>query len=288
MRKFFVTVALLLILGGAGFFFGWAQLAVPPGTWGVMRSKTHGLDRNLIREGELRWVWYKLIPTNVEILVFSPERVSRSVFWQGELPSANTYAALAGLNGDFSWEIRAELSFGIKPSSLPSLVEERNIGNQEELRQFAAALADEIQIFAQGRLLASAERAAAAGEFFLTPGQSSSSGEPGLPADLAAEIYRTFPDIENLSCSVRPVRFPDFALYHSARGIYEEYLQKQRDFLSKDLGRAAESRLSSRFRFDELERYGELLTKYPILLRYLALEAGWDEFVLSGGEAGEN
>ena len=287
MRKFFVTVALLLIIGGAGFFFGWAQLAVPPGAWGVMRSKTHGLDRNLIRQGEFRWVWYKIIPTNVEILVFSSERVSRSLLWQGELPSGNAYAALAGLSGDFSWEIRAEFAFDIKPSSLPSLVEGQNIGNQGELRQFAAVLADEIQGFAQGRLLASAERAAAAGAFSLSPGQSSAPGEPGLPPDLVAEIYRTFPDIENLSCSVKSARFPDFALYHSARGIYEEYLQKQRDFLSRDLGRAAETRLSSRLRFDELEKYGELLTKYPILLRYLALEAGREDFVLSGGEAGE-
>jgi hypothetical protein len=31
-------------------------------------------------------------------------------------------------------------------------------------------------------------------------------------------------------------------------------------------------RLSSQLRFDELAKYGELLTKYPILLQYLSIE----------------
>ena len=33
-----------------------------------------------------------------------------------------------------------------------------------------------------------------------------------------------------------------------------------------------ETRVASSIRLDELEKYGELLTKYPILLQYLALE----------------
>jgi hypothetical protein len=281
MKKFFISLLILLILGGVGFFFGWAQLAVPPGSWGVIRSKTHGLDRNLIQEGEFRWVWYKLIPTNVEILVFSPPWVSRSVLWQGELPSGSVYASLSGLNADFSWEIRAELSFSLKPSSVPALVEERNITSQEDLDRYAGERADEIQAYAQRRLLYHAENGGTGGEFPFFPG--SSGGEPGFPRALEEEIYESFPDIESLSFPVRSARFPDFELYRSARLVYEEYLRRQRDFFSSDVNRAAELRLSSRFRFDELEKYGELLTRYPILLRYLALEEG----LPLSGEGGE-
>jgi hypothetical protein len=38
------------------------------------------------------------------------------------------------------------------------------------------------------------------------------------------------------------------------------------------MGRKAESRIETQLRFDELERYGELFTKFPALLQYLELE----------------
>jgi hypothetical protein len=266
MKKFAITVLLLLILGGAGFFAGWAQLTVPPGSWGVMRSKTHGLDRDLIRAGEFRWVWYKLIPANVEILVFSPERVERSVSVRGELPSGQVYAALAGLSADFSWELRADFSFTVKAAALPALVEGRNLAGQEDLRIFAGELGGKVEDFIVRRLGVYA----GAG---LSPEELEFPGPPPSPADLEREVLGEFPELEGFEYRIGSARFPDFALYRSARGIYEDYQQRQREFLSADLNGAAELRLKSRLRFDELEKYGELLTKYPILLQYLSLEA---------------
>jgi len=44
MKKFLAGLIVLVVLGGVVFFFGWVQLAVPPGSYGVLRSKTHGVD----------------------------------------------------------------------------------------------------------------------------------------------------------------------------------------------------------------------------------------------------
>jgi hypothetical protein len=269
MKKFLATIIILLILGAAGFFLGWAQLPVPPGSWAVMRSKTHGLDENLIRPGEFRWVWYKLIPTNVEILVFSPEKTECSLVSRGELPSGSFYAGFAGLDADFSWETGLDFSFNIKPSSLPALVGRENISSQEELRAYAASLGAGIEDFIIRRIRSYAEEGENIEDFLRAPGNS---------ASLEAGVYGAFPEIEGFSCRIRSARFPDFNLYRSASQIYRDYLQKQREFLETDLARSAERRLSSQFRYDELERYGELLTKYPVLLRFLALESGLRDF----------
>ena len=73
MKKFLITFFILLILAGVFFFLVWVQFSVPVGSYGVIASKTHGVDPQLVKSGEFRWVWYKLIPTNVKIAVFSPE-----------------------------------------------------------------------------------------------------------------------------------------------------------------------------------------------------------------------
>jgi hypothetical protein len=264
MKKIFGFFAVLLILGGTAFFFGWAQLKVPPGSYGVMRSKTHGVDPRLIREGEFRWVWYKLIPTNVSIAVFSPSPVTRSIQVKGSLPSGAVYASAAGLNMDFSYEVAGSLSFTLKADALPSFLSKQGVTDQAGLEAREIILAESIEAFAVQRL-----------GVYAADGESLENiiGTGALPS-LEADILRVFPDIENLSCTIRVVRLPDLALYSLAHSVYEDYLARQGELLKTDISASAERHLSAQLRYDELEKYGELLTKYPVLLQYLALEGG--------------
>jgi hypothetical protein len=262
MKKI-VGVLIVLILAGTAFFFGWAQLPVPPGSYGVIRSKTHGVDTALIREGEFRWIWYKLIPTNTLTMVFTLNPVIRTVSAGGSLPSAGTYAAVAGVNADFSYEIGAVLTFTLKPDSLPALVLEKGLTGQESLEAYEKELADKVDDFVLERLEAYSL------EEKLPEGIVKTAAADRLKED----ILRAFPEIENLSCTIRGSKFPDLALYAMARSVYEEYLNAQKELLKTEAAVQAERNVSSVFRFDELEKYGELLTKYPVLLQYLALPA---------------
>jgi hypothetical protein len=258
-KKILAFFIILIILGGLGFFFGWAQLKVPPGSYGVMRSKTHGIDPRLIREGEFRWVWFKLIPTNVEITLFRPSAQERSIRITGALPSGDVYGAISGVSPDFSYELSGSLSFNLKPEALPDLLAERGVLTQEDLRNFETKLAGEVAAFTEQRLevyAADEERIQA----LLGAGAAD---------QIRGEILAAYPDIENLFCSFRPVRFPDFALYHSVRVFYEEYLDHQRRQLQTEA--LAGRHLDFQLRLDELAKYGELLTQYPVLLQYLAL-----------------
>jgi hypothetical protein len=266
MKKIVATLFILIILGGVIFFFGWVQFRVPPGSYGVMRSKTHGVDPSVLREGEFRWEWYAVIPTNAEITVFTLGAIERPVLVKGDLPSGSIYSAFAGLPMDFSYEFSGSLSFTVKAEALPALMTERGVAGQEELEVFGGRLADEIASFAVRRLGLYVVEGEAAADLL-------NSGAIGA---LQTDILGEYPEIENLFCGIHTARMPDIALYRSARRLYEDYLGAQQKMLETEFASSANRHLSAQFRLDELAKYGELLTKYPILLQYLAMESGGD------------
>ena len=267
MKKFLIFILFLLILGGTAFFLGWAQFDVPLGSYGVMRSKSHGIDHELIREGEIRWVWYKLIPTNVEISIFSPRLINHSIRSRGTLPSGDVYAALVELDTDFSWEISGDFSFSVKPEALTNLVFQENINIQEDLERLENDYTRRVEAFILRRLdvLSRDESAMEALTFMVS-----------VP-ELNREIEAAFPELEKINLRIQTLRMPDYELYRAVRSLYNEYLAHQYNVLENELiRRTAESQMETRIRLDELERYGEVLSRYPILLQFLALERGLD------------
>jgi len=264
MKKFFFTLFLLIVIGGAAFFAGWAQFSVPPGSYGVITSKTHGVDPLPVRSGEFRWVWYKLIPTNVKIAVFHPENKKFEVNFNSSLPSGDVYSAFAGLGADFSWEIKAAMSFSINPDMLIGIVSRQNIINQDELDGYLQDLAQNVETLIMSTL--------SSGEIDVLRLEKLLSGTPDK--EFESEIIKNFPEIQDFSLMLQSAKFPDFVLYKEVRLLYEEFMAKQHEYISSGLGRRAENLITLRLHFEELERYGELLTKYPVLLEYLALEKG--------------
>jgi hypothetical protein len=266
MKKFLFVMLILAVLGGVVFFLGWAQLTVPPGSYGVMRSKTHGLEERVIEGGDFRWYWYKAIPTNAAVSVFTLGPVKHRIGSTGSLSSGQVYAALAGLEADFSWEIAGDIVFSLRPGILPVFTTRENIGDDAGLRAAERDLAGRIESRVLERLKAYAD----SGE----DGKLETLAVTGSLPELDRAVREGFPEIENFSCAVRVARYPDYALYRAARGLYEEFMAKQSELLRPAVGKEAETRVEVRLRLDELSRYGELLTRYPILLQYLALEKG--------------
>jgi hypothetical protein len=264
MKKLWIMLFFIIVLGGGAFFGGWVQLTVPPGSYGIMRSKTHGVDPKLIREGEFRWVWYKLIPTNVVITSYSLKPIRVSLQFEGTLPSAETYTSLSGLTADFSYELKGSISGALNPQALPTLIHTKNITDEADLRVYEQNLAEEMRDFAIQRLCLYAEEEGMTEELL----GFESAGR------LQNDITGAFPEVDNLSCSIYAAHLPDIPLYHSVQALYTEYLDRQRALLQPEINAQADKHLASLLRLDELTKYGELLTKYPVLLQYLALESG--------------
>ena len=265
MKKFFITILILIILGGTAFFFGWVQFLVPPGQYGVISSKTHGIDPEPVRSGEFRWVWYKLIPTNVKIAVFNPGYTQFPINFKSKLPSGDAYASFLGLtNADFSWELKGEIAFNINPEYLVRIAELHNLSGQDDLDAYMKKTAKDIEVIILRNLssISSADDSTRVEQIL-----SGNSDEP-----MEKEIKDSFREIDNFSFSIQSVKIPDFIFYRQIRLMYEDFLSKQREYVTSGFGRRAENHVQSQLRINELEQYGELLSKYPILLDYIELE----------------
>ncbi|MDR2520978.1 MAG: hypothetical protein LBC72_00270 [Spirochaetaceae bacterium] len=253
----------MIALGTAGFFLGWAQFAVPPGSYGVMRSRSHGLEPAVIAGGGVQWVWYKLIPANTRISVFSLEPRPLDVTAHGQLPQAAVYAAFAGPNANFDYEVEAVLSYSLRPEALPEIAHENNIYTQEELDAFLS------REEAAARLFLANTFAGFARDSVRLEALETGAGAAGLRALLEAE----YPFLRWKDIAVVLKKTPDFDLYRASQALYTLYIQQQNDALHSETARRAAARVASQFRLDELEKYGELITRYPFLIEYLKIES---------------
>ncbi|GAB1482775.1 hypothetical protein MASR2M78_15910 [Treponema sp.] len=264
MKKLIISFCILLILAAVLFFIGWVQYLVPSGSYGVLSSKTGGVDKRVVQAGEFRWAWERLIPGNAELILFTPKNTETKASISGKLPSAELYAPLIDPSIDFSYQADVAVSYTIKSNALTSLVADEGIRDQEGLDTWLAKKALEIQAFVDGKLLGyakGADRAASVNDWLR------------LSDTLQAELEKAFPLLQNLSCTIESARFPDFTLYAEARQLYTDYLERRRSLIAATLAANAEKSARERLRFEELERYAELLEKHPLLIKYLAIEA---------------
>jgi hypothetical protein len=261
MRKFLTTLLILLIIAGAGLFFGWAQLGIPPDAYGVIRSKTHGLYPHLVQPGNFIWLWYKLIPTNTMTTVLRLNNVYHDFNAENSLPSGRIYSTFAGIDGDFSWKINASITFRIAPDAIMPLFSANTLNSQDDLNLYEKDIAGQIE----GFILRCFEKEE-------NSGQVETLLKDGENPWVDGEIMREFPFLQNFSFKIKSAMFPDFALYRQAKGLFEDYMTVQKEYASGNIREIVKSRIESRLQFDELELYGALFTKYPILLEYIAIE----------------
>jgi len=265
MKKNRLAVLLLLVFSATVFFIGWIQFSVPAGKYGVLVSKTGGVDPDPVLPARFRWQWERLIPTNTELFVFDLVPVTAGISAEGILPSGSLYSGMLEGNPDFSWKIALTVTGRVAPAALSGLVGRLNITDQASLDTWAkerlAAAADEA-----GRLVIAAAMA----------NPAAVAGMNADPAKLAKTVLDKFSaenlrDIEVLSVRPESLRFPDFTLYSLAARTYGEYQTQRSSLLAKTAAAEANASVSEYLQIERFARWGEVLTKYPILIDFLAV-----------------
>jgi hypothetical protein len=252
----------------------------------VIFTKTGGFDRRVTLPGTFSWRWERLIPTNFTLYRYSLVPYRTRVEVRQLLPSAELYSGVLPDKPDFSIRAVADLEFAIRPESFPGLLERERL-YPENLPEYYRATAD-----ALGSSLA--ELAAKGG---LAP-TALAGAEPAFRGELAAR----YPHLAILRVELRDTRLPDDGLYELARDSYRSLVSRRdraRDAaeaaLTGERARDALARERQATSLESLAAYGELLNKYPILLkamyvqnlsgRELATVPGFDlDRVLSGLE----
>ncbi|PKL25406.1 MAG: hypothetical protein CVV47_04935 [Spirochaetae bacterium HGW-Spirochaetae-3] len=257
MRRFGWTIITLALLGGAVFLIGWLPLRLEPGSYAVLVTKTGGVDARVVAPGGFRWSAAALLPTNVRLVKLSPRASERSLEVSGELPSAAAYSAFMAGQPDFTYAFSARIIAAPDPSDLPALYERWGVADDESL---SAWLESEIE------LAASDLRAAL---------RSVMDGSGDIDeASLALAVSAGHPSLDVRGVRIVSSRTPDPRLYEEARRLYSSYMDRFRASVEPVLVAASSRAAEDQVRIDVLQRYGELLERYPSLVDYLAIEAG--------------
>ncbi len=283
MKKFIITLIILIILGGAGFVMGWINLFVPADAYGVMVSKTNGYDNTLIRPGsDFIWRWQNIIPTNMTLYIFANTVYKTTVTSSGNFPSAGIYEQ-SEKNVDLSFSIQIELAFRFAENHLLTLVKDQGL-TPDTLDEWYKT-----------------KEAALTGEIYSVLFSLKSAADMKLLVDLrelenrlVGRLQKNHPELKIIQVTpVSPLNLPDPELYLILKSNYLEVLKARKDYqlelLERQKATISQADLDmqrSEYRLNQLKDYGELLNKYPILLKFLFIEklSGQDLLKVPQGE----
>jgi len=267
MKALIIILVILLLLASAAFFAGWIQLLLPAETYGVIFTKTGGLDNRVVYPGEFSWRWERLIPTNLTLYKYKLTTYNLERTFKGILPSAETYSSVLPEKADFSYEITLAAALRIHPEKLVDLTSEEKI-TPDNLEDFLKNRADTLaQKFSEAILKSPA---GAAGETITAS---------ALTEKFKQSIPDFFPELEITDLTVLNIKLPDIELYSRARESYFKIMAareaSQAEIAARVMVEQEEHYLSQQRERENLEllrQYGELLSKYPILIKFLYLK----------------
>ncbi len=261
-KKGLVSFIFLILFAAVLFVIGWTQLYVPVGKYGVLVSKTNGVDPQVIKAGEITWKWQRLLPTNTLIHVFEARNVKNTVIAEGTLPSSDIYSSLVEGRPDFSYSFTFEVDVSIKPEALPSLVKDSDVQTDEELTAYLEKASNDVAEKAVKLIL---DELAATKDVYL----SSLSDDPELLEYVRSETTFTGVDVNGIKLVTS--KLPDVILYNTAKEIYEAYLEGVKNALLETTGSQIELASDDFLLIERFGKLGKVLTDYPILIDYLAV-----------------
>ena len=202
MKKFLISLFILIIFSAVVFFFGWTQYRVKPEEFGVVISKTDGEDETPVENGKFSWYWQFLLPTNAVIKTFNVEPVFVTKKIKGTLPSGDYYASYTPKE-TFDYSFEFSMSLNVSPQDVIKLLQEKQISNQQDLNQYITRSADTI--------------AQLASNFYLKKIQENPKFrlESVKREELlrAIKFYEDCPLIQLMNFSLISSKIPDFELY---------------------------------------------------------------------------
>jgi hypothetical protein len=262
-RHWYIPAALLLVLLIVGFLAGWLQLSLGPDVWGVVAMRDGSVEGTVIGPGAFSWRLLRLIPGAMKLHRFSlaVQRTDRII--SVVLPSGDIYASLAAEDADFSLEVRLSIRYRIRPRSLPGLVDTGGLRPEN---------------LADWYLSVNAELERQARDIALDLSQTPLTSGAALAGAISSALPDRFPYLELLTVTPTVARAPDLELYRALREASRRVIAAKEESLKSLAPRLAAEEAAQRTALQRheasitvLTKYGELLAKYPNLIKFLFL-----------------
>lgn len=262
MKKFLISMFILIIFAGAIFFIGWGQFAVPAGSYGVMVSKTSGISQKTIVPGEFCWFWERLLPTNTSMRIFSIIPVTRTTTISGELPSADIYSPMLEGSPNFSYKFSVQTELMMKSNYLPNFVRRTDAKENEQLQEYlnqqGDLIAQEVIQYILSKSLDNANN-------LMLLVTDTEELKTGINAD------SKFKGLEISNITVKTAQMPDTELYNIAKASYAEFQAKVKQSLAELTKNQSTITANDYLQIERFARWGKILQEYPILIDFLAV-----------------
>ena len=262
MKKFLISMFILIIFAGAIFFIGWGQFAVPAGSYGVMVSKTSGISQKTIVPGEFCWFWERLLPTNTSMRIFSIIPVTKTTTISGELPSADIYSPMLEGSPNFSYKFSVQTELMMKSNYLPNFVRRTDAKENEQLQEYlnqqGDLIAQEVIQYILSKSLDNANN-------LMLLATDTEELKTGINSD------SKFKDLEISNITVKTAQMPDTELYNIAKASYAEFQAKVKQSLAELTKNQSTITANDYLQIERFARWGKILQEYPILIDFLAV-----------------
>lgn len=255
MKRIFANIVVILLAAVAVFFIGWIQFSIKPGECGVMVSKTGGTLKEPLLPGKFMWRWEKLLPTNVTLHKFSLEPHKSKINYSGALPGADIYSQLLPSNPDFGYDIELALSLSVKAESLPDLVSKAHVDTQEALDVFLENKANLVSEYVVNSILSNKD-----GQLIREKALANSAIEK-----IAGHFSDDLSHVVINSIELVSAKVPDMETYEKTRELYDLYKADVQESLKSKADAYAGDIYERNKSIETLEKYAELIKKYPQL-----------------------
>jgi hypothetical protein len=263
MKKAILIFILLLIAAGVVLYFGWVN--VKPGFFAIAHSTLTGTVEYPLESGKIHWFWQKLIPKSFHLYMIERKPIVHSFTSSHSLPGSEQLAEF----GTFDLVMQIDIQYSIEYDAALKLIESGLYGEFEE--HFARTLSSKVDEAAAGFVL---ENLTAYAQF---EEEISYSMLGRLETSIDLSIRNAVIDykLADASWSITYVEIPQIELYNDALMRYFAHLEKVFRFKEEELDR--ESKLLAimneyDLEIERWEKYGELIQKYPELLKFFYIE----------------
>ncbi len=265
MKKFIISVIILLVFASAIFVLGWLEIFVPVDKVGILVSKTSGVSHEIIKPGNFTWSWERIIPTNSKIRIFSavPQTITKDI--RGSLPSAELYKNMIDGNPDFSYNFSVKIIMSIKESELPAFVEKTGAEDEDILTEYLSSQADSI---ARATVQYILEESVLNSSFVVEASLTDTELIDGINA------ANRYDDLSIISIQINNVSMPDITMYNLAKNSYEAYQIAVETALESSFELEGFDAAQDYLELERLSRLGQVLADYPQLIDFMAVSNG--------------
>jgi hypothetical protein len=263
MKTAIVIIVILIAAAGTAFYFGWVR--VEPEVFGLAYSTITGTIDHPIESGNIYWVWQKLVPKTFHLYTVQKKPAKASARITASLPKSDVLTEY----GRFDLTIDAHVRYRIDFEAAEFLL------NRGIFDNFNDYFAENISTLGDETVSS-----------FIIENLARYSGgriafDYGIFDHLNQELENKLLDyahsysLKDVNVSLVFAEVPQIESYINALKSYNKYMGNFYDLKEEEMRLESENlkkQKEEELEIGRLRKYGEVISEYPDILKYLYIE----------------